>query len=71
MKRTIAYFNPRDKAKAKRTIRLMQRGFPKDKYIIEKSKRWGTLDVKMVTRRKKRINNLFGPFNVKIPNFRL
>jgi len=51
-KRTVAFYNPNEKALATRKLKQLQKQNPKEKYILETHKKWKTLDVKRVTKTK-------------------
>jgi len=65
IKRTVAFFNPNEKKKAEMFLKKYRKAHPKIKVILEKHKKWETLDVKkvMVVKSKKRSSpNYFSIF---------
>ena len=61
-KKTVAFYNPSDRKKAERTANILRK--QGKTVVIEASKRWGTIDVKTISKKRKpkRIN----PFSLNL-----
>ena len=54
VKRTIAFFNPNERAKAEKEAAKYRKQNPGKKVIIERHPKWKTLDVRTISRTKKK-----------------